>query len=100
MKGKYIQPVIEIFPELLLRNHIPQIPVGGCNHPRICGNGFKPSQSLKTLFLQHPEKLCLEGSTHFGDLVKKYGPVVCKLKFPFFCSDRTGKCTLFIAEQF
>jgi len=48
-----------------------QIRIGGGDHANIDGNRFRTADALDLSFLQHTQKLGLQGQWHLTDLVQK-----------------------------
>ena len=95
-----IEPVIQVIPEFLLRDHGLQIPVGGRDHAHIHMPRIGCAKRRKFLVLQHAQKLALQVDGHVTDLVQENGPPVGQLKFPLAVLRSAGERAALISEKF
>ena len=98
--GKHIQAVKQIAAKLFLRHALRQIPIGGCDQPQIHFDRSRPSQPFEFMVLQNPQQLGLQLQRDFADLVEEESAFISQFQAPNLLPDRSGKCALFVTEQF
>ena len=90
-KGQHRQPVIEILAEHVLAHRSLEIGVGGADDPRVHRFRGGGAQASHGFFLEHIEKLGLEGLGQESDLVKEDRPVMCGLEEAGLCPAGVGE---------
>src|SRR4030066_1571642 len=91
---KYVQPVIQIFPEPTLFDLLFERSVCSGNNTDINKYRFPPAYGINLPLLQDPQQLSLKRKAHLSNLVKKYRAGVGLDKFTVSFIDSAGKCPL------
>ena len=78
-----VEPVIKVFPELSLPDHLFEIAVGGGYQAEIHMAWRAAAQLLDLVFFQHAQQFCLEREGHLAYLVQKEGPAFRQFEQPF-----------------
>ena len=72
--------MIQILPKPVLRDHVPQVSVRGCDDPHINLKGMAAANPLELTELQHTQQFRLQFDVQFPDLVEKEGAAIRLLK--------------------
>ncbi len=99
-KHQHAQAVVEVLPEGSLGDGRFQIPVGGRDHPDIQFDNVFSSQGFDFIILEDAQQFGLKMQGHFTDFIQEDGTAVGQFKSAPAVAQRTGKCTLLVAEQF
>ena len=94
------QPVVEVFPELLLPDGRFEVAVGGGHDAHVHGDGLLAAEPLQALLLQHPHQLDLRAKSHVADFIQEDGAAVGLLEPADAPRLRAGEGAAFVAEQF
>ena len=97
--GKYLEPVKEVAAELLLRDHLAQVAVGGRDQANIDRDGPVTAQAFDLAFLERAQQLGLQIERHLADLVQKQRALVRQFQTAHLARDSAGECALLVAEQ-
>jgi len=57
---EHVQAEVRILAEFLITHHLPQIVIGGCDHPNIDTHGPRAADRLELVFLESTEQLRLK----------------------------------------
>ena len=68
---KDVQPVVQVRPECLRRDHFMEIAVGGGDQPKIDANDARASESLDLALLNGAQQLRLQLQRDIADLVEE-----------------------------
>ena len=99
--GQAVEPVVEVFAEGMLLDHLAQIAVGGADHRDIDTDRLVAAQRRDLALLQHPQQARLQRQRHVADLVEKQRATVGLQDAPGCAlAARTGDRSFFAAEQF
>ena len=98
--GDCPEPVIEIFPEVPIPEHLLQIAVGGRNDLDVQGNFFRASEGTNALILKNAQKFDLGFERDFGNFIQKDGPCISRPEKARGFVYGAGKSTFFVSEQF
>src|SRR5262245_46514475 len=99
MNHHYVKTIVEILTEPSFFNKTLQIPVSGSDNPNIYGNRCNSAHSFELPFLQKPQHLGLKFGRYIADLVEKDRTAMGQFDLARLTPMRTGKCSLFMAEQ-
>src|ERR1700722_13475696 len=96
---KSIQPIVKIFPELTVANHLPQVPVGSDNDADIHLRGTCAADGLEFAFLEYAQQLGLKFQRHISNFIEEQRPAIGKRKAAHVRSDRAGESSPFMSEK-
>jgi hypothetical protein len=99
VEGDHVDPIIEIFPEELIRDERLEVPVRRRDDPYIHGDWFAPADSPEREVLEHMEQLGLEGQREFADFVEEDRALVRDLEGAQLATERAGEGALLMSEQ-
>jgi hypothetical protein len=97
--GDHGEPVIKILAELLLRDHFPQVAVGGRDHAHAHADGPLAADAVELALLEHPQELGLRGGMQVAHLVQEDGAAIGQLELAAAHADGARKRSLLVAEQ-
>src|SRR4030067_2544036 len=97
---KYVQPVIQIFPECTLFGLPFQRSFWSGNNTNVNINRLPAANGIYLSFLQDPQQLSLKRQAHLSNLIEKYRAGVGLDKFTISFTDSACKCPLFMTKQF
>ena len=86
MEREHTNPIEEVFAELPVLDHGPEIASGGDNHAHVDLNGFGASQPLKFAFLKNAKEFCLKLEGQFADFVEEESRTIGNLETAHFPS--------------
>src|SRR5580704_16115534 len=96
---KYFQSVVQVLAKCRLLYHTGQIAMRGGDEAYVNFMSAVAAEPLKFLLLQNAQQLRLKFERDIADFVQKERALMCELKAPHFVSDRSRKCSFFVAEQ-
>jgi len=96
----HVEPVIEIFAEGFLPDHLFETLVGRSENPHIDLDRFGPAHPLDFAGLKHAENFGLRGERHVANLIEEDGATVAKLEFSETLAGRAGERAFFVTEEF
>ena len=99
MQMEHIEPVVEIFAELLTPHRRFERFVGRRNDADIYRDGLAAPEAADFLFLQGAQQLGLDGQGEFPELVQKQRPATRILKAPGLAVGCPCEGALFVAEE-
>src|SRR4030065_1571977 len=97
---KYVQPVIQIFPESTLFDLLFQRSVCSGNNTNVNINRLPAANGIYLSLLQDPQQLRRKRKAHLSNLIEKYRAGVGLDKFTVSFTDSACKCPLFRTKQF
>lgn len=71
MNGYDVESVKQVFAKRSVRDHGPQVPVGGRNHADVHRNGPVDAERGDLLVLQNAQQLGLHGGRHVADFIQE-----------------------------
>src|SRR5262249_38290860 len=94
-----IQPVVQIFAEFSVSDHLFQVLVGCGNHPNINPGSTGAADGLKLTFLEHAEQLGLKLQWHVSNFVEKESATICKREPADMGIDCACKSSSFVPKE-
>src|SRR5262245_5678122 len=91
--------VIQIFAELILRNHCGEVSIGGGDHANVDRNLFCTADSSDGPFLKYTQQLHLHRGTRVSDFVEEYRALIGNFKQTLLVGCRAGERTFHISKQ-
>ena len=95
-----VEPEIQVFPETLFASLVPEVTIGGRQHPHINMNRRIRTNPLHLALLESAQKLGLQRNGHFADFIKKERSAIGLDKAAVPPSFRACKRAFLMAEQF
>jgi hypothetical protein len=99
LDGENRETVVKVGTKLATGHHGAQIAVGRRDDANVDGDRPRAADPIELAFLQHAEKLGLQGQRHFGDLVEQQGAVVGLLDAADAPIGGPGEGALLVPEQ-
>src|SRR5690606_33722554 len=99
LDGHDREPEVQILAELALTDHLPEIAVGGRDHPDVDLADLALADPLDLATIEHPQQLGLEIEGQLADLVQEQGAAVGLLERARAIADRPGERALAVAED-
>ena len=100
MDRQDVQTVIQVLPELPFLHHLPEVLVGGRDHPDIHRNHLFAAQAEHLALLQSPQKPQLDVHGNLPDLIQKQGALVGQFEHALFpAASGAGEGPLLVAEE-
>ncbi len=93
------QPVEQVFPKLLLLDHLAQVAVGGGHHADIGFPRGRRADALELAGFEHAQQLGLGGQGKVADLVQEDGAAGGVFEQPHLVLGGAGEGALHVAEQ-
>ena len=100
LNRKNIEPVKQIFPELMAADHQRQIPMRRRDKANVNMNGLVASQPLELLFLQRAQQLWLQFQTNVANFIQEQRAAIGNFKAAAFLQQSASERTLLMSEQF
>ena len=100
MQHKPFQTEIEIFTKPAFRDAALKVLVGGGDDADIDGGGSRCADTIKGVFLQHPEKFALVVQAKVADLIEENSAVVREFEISLSIGHGAGETPAQVAEQF
>src|SRR6266850_8459732 len=96
---KSVQPIIQIFAELTVPNHLLQVLVGRSNDANIDSSGTRAANGLKFTLLENAEQLGLKLQWHVSNFIEEQSAAIRQREPADMRIDRASKGSAFVSEQ-
>src|SRR6185503_3671303 len=94
-----VQPVVQVFPELLLLDQLLEGPIGRRDDADVDLDILRAADAAEGPLLERAEELRLERRGHVADLVQEHRPVVRELEQALLLGLGVGEGALLMAEE-
>src|SRR6266478_1188209 len=94
-----IQPVVQIFAEFIVSDHLPQVLVGRRDDANIDPRGTRASYGLELALLEHTEQLGLKLQRQVSDFIEKQRATIRQCKPADVRSEGASESSPFMSEQ-
>ena len=98
--GKDLEAVEEVAAELLLRDHLGQVAIGGGDEADVDGDGPVAAEALNLPLLQGAQQFGLQVERHFADLIQKQRAFMGQFQAAYLAGNGAGECAFLVAEEF
>ena len=95
---KDVQPVVEVFTETVVGDHLRQVAVRGRHQPHVHLDRLRSAEALELLLLEHAQQLGLQLRRDVADLIEEQRPLMGQLETADLLGDGAGEGTLLVAE--
>src|SRR5260370_19159287 len=94
-----IQPIVEVFAEFTVLDHLPQVSIGGGHDANVHLSGACTADCFELALLEHSEDLRLKFQRHISDFVEKQSATIRQREAPNVRIEGARESSPFIPEK-
>ncbi len=99
LERDHVEPIVEVFAEAALTNHLLEVPVRRRDDPHVHLAVFGGAHREEHPLLEHAQELHLERGRHVAYLVHEEGPTIGHLEEARLVAHRAGECAPAMTEE-